>query len=85
MSTPYRLSGNVEKTRCHLASKALRVAESCFLFVSFVFFFAGFIVSCAQDMVKQLQPAVLAFCEARKQHSMIQFRGIQRFRFFFGK
>ena len=56
-----------------------------FPFRFFCFFFAGFIVSCAQDMVKQLQPAVLAFCEARKQHSMIQFRGIQRFRSFFGK
>ena len=39
MSTPYRLSGNVEKMRCHLASKAIRVAESCFLFVSFGPFF----------------------------------------------
>lgn len=37
MSTPYRLSGNVEKTRCHLASKALRVALVSFSFLLFFF------------------------------------------------
>ena len=83
MSTPYRLSGNVEKTGCHLVSKAVSVAESCFLFVSFGSFCYRIHCKLCPGHGEAAAACCAGLLRGQKQRSMMQlFRGIQRFPFF---